>query len=98
MCRYFCIGFIDFMFKDRNLTDITNLFSPKDSKKNNDIILKHLKMAEYNSPDIYPSLNDQQFRLNKISEVRDYFIGEIREGKLMSKKLSKCIDFGYYLD
>ena len=47
---------------------------------------------------IYLNLNDQQFRLNKISEVRDYFIGEIREGKLMSKKLSKCIDFGYYLD
>ena len=29
---------------------------------------------------IYPNLNDQQqFRLNKISEVKDYFIAEIRE-------------------
>ena len=29
---------------------------------------------------IYPNLNDQQqFRLNKISEVKDYFIPEIRE-------------------
>ena len=27
--------------------------------------------TEYNSPKIYPGLNDQQFRLNKISEVRD---------------------------
>ena len=37
-------------------------------------------MVEYNSPNIYPNLNDQQhFRLNKINEVRDYFIGEIRE-------------------
>ena len=36
-------------------------------------------MAEYNSFNIYLDLNDQQqFRLNKISEVRDYFIGEIR--------------------
>ena len=37
-------------------------------------------MVEYNSPNIYPNLNGQQlFRLNKINEVRDYFIGEIRE-------------------
>ena len=27
MCGYFCIGFIDFMFKDKSLTDFTNLFS-----------------------------------------------------------------------
>ena len=34
---------------------------------------------------IYPNLNEQQqFRLNKISEVRDYFIAEIREMELMS--------------
>ena len=24
MCGYFCIGFIDFMLKDNNLTDFTN--------------------------------------------------------------------------
>ena len=46
-------------------------------------------MAEYNTPNIYPSLNDQQFRLNKTSEVRDYFITEIKEREFMSKKLSK---------
>ena len=34
MCRYFCIGFIDFMFKRNSLTDFTNLFSPNDLKKN----------------------------------------------------------------
>ena len=28
MCGYFCIGFIDFMLKDKSLTDFTNLFSP----------------------------------------------------------------------
>ena len=33
MCGYFCIGFIDFTFKDKNLTDFTNLFSPNDIKK-----------------------------------------------------------------
>ena len=30
-----------------------------------------------------PNLNDQQqVRLNKINEVKDYFIAEIREGEL----------------
>ena len=49
-------------------------------------------MVEYDSPNIYPDLNDQQqFRLNKISEVRDCFIGKIKERELMSKKLSKYI-------
>ena len=34
---------------------------------------------------MYPNLNDQQqFRLNKINEVKDYFIVEIRERDLMS--------------
>ena len=45
--------------------------------------------TKYNSPNIHPSSNDQQFRLNKISEVRDYFAGEIKERELMSKRLSK---------
>ena len=55
-------------------------------------------MAEYNSLNIYPNLNDQrQFRLNKISEVSDYFISEIREIELMSKRLSKYIaSFNYF--
>ena len=34
MCGYFCIGFIDFMLKDKNLLDLTNLFSPTKYKKN----------------------------------------------------------------
>ena len=28
MCGYFCILFIEFMFKNKCLTDFTNLFSP----------------------------------------------------------------------
>ena len=39
MCGYFCIGFINFMFNGKSLTDYTNLFSPNDFKKNDDIIL-----------------------------------------------------------
>ena len=41
MCDYFCIGFINFMFNGKSLTDYTNLFSPSDLKKNDDIILKY---------------------------------------------------------
>ena len=35
--------------------------------------------------------NDQQFRLSKMNEIKDYFIEELREIELMSKNLSKYI-------
>ena len=41
MYGYFCIGFIDFMFKGRTLTEFTNLFSPNNFEKNDGIILKY---------------------------------------------------------
>ena len=41
VCEYFGIGFIDFMLKDKSLTDFTNLFSPKSFKKIDDIILNY---------------------------------------------------------
>ena len=52
---------------------------------------------------MYPNLNpntsdDQQFRLNKINEIRDYFVAEIKERESMSKRLSKYIAFFYYFD
>ena len=43
MCGYFCIGFIDFMLKGKSLTDFTNIFSPNDLKRNDDIILNYFK-------------------------------------------------------
>ena len=33
MCGYFCIGFINFMFNGKRLTDYTNLFSANNLKK-----------------------------------------------------------------
>ena len=62
-------------------------------------------MDECNSIEcsIYPYLNavplndQQQFRLNKINETKDYFVAEIKERKLMSKILSKYIvSFDYF--
>ena len=41
MCGYFCIGFIDFMFKSKSLLGYTNLFPPNEYKKNDKIILKY---------------------------------------------------------
>ena len=43
---------------------------------------------------MYPNLSaplsdQQQFRLNKINEIKDYFVAEIKERELMSKRLSK---------
>ena len=59
-------------------------------------------MAECNSHNMYLNLssntsNDQQFRLDKINEIKDYFIAEIKERELMSKRLSKYIaSFDYF--
>ena len=60
-------------------------------------------MDDFNkTPDIYPSLstipsNEQEFWLNKINEIKNYFLAEIRERKLISKKLSKYIaSFEYF--
>ena len=41
MCGYFCIAFIDFMFKGKTLTEYTNLFSPNNFKKNDDTVLNY---------------------------------------------------------
>ena len=43
-------------------------------------------------------LNNQQFRLNKINEIKDYFIAEVKGRELMSKKLSKYIACCNYFD
>ena len=43
MCGYFCIGFINFILKGKSLIGYTNLFSPFDFKKNDDIIMSFFK-------------------------------------------------------
>ena len=54
--------------------------------------INSIESIEHNSIDT-SNLNNQQFRLNKISEIKDYFITEIKERELMSKKLNKYISF-----
>ena len=43
MCNYFCIGFSDFMRAGKKFTDFTNMFSPHDFKKNDDMILTYFQ-------------------------------------------------------
>ena len=51
---------------------------------------------------MYPNLrvtqsNEQQFRLSKINEIKDYFVAEIKEREVMSKRRSKYIaSFDYF--
>ena len=53
-------------------------------------------MSECNSIEIL-NLDNQQFRLKKSNEIKNYFIAETKERELMSKKLSKYIaSFDYF--
>ena len=66
-------------------------------------------MDDFNkTPNIYPGFcaaplnaipsNERQFRLNKINEIKDYFLAEIRERELISKNISKFIASLDYFD
>ena len=63
----------------------------------NSLKCNSIESIEPNSIDT-SNLNNQQFRLNKISEIEDYFITEIKERESMSKKLSKYISFFDHFD
>ena len=41
MCALFCIGLIDFMLAEKILTEFTNISSPNNFKKNDNIILNY---------------------------------------------------------
>ena len=43
MCGSFCIGFIDFMFKGKILIEYTNLFSPNNFEKNDELVLSYFR-------------------------------------------------------
>ena len=84
MCGYFCIGFIDFMLAGKKLTDYTNLFSPHDFKKNDNIILSCFKMNKSNSIEAIDKTNltnQTKFRLSEIIEIENYFHQEVNQRK-----------------
>ena len=80
MCGYFCIGFNNFMFNGKSLTDYTNLFSPNDFKKSDDIILKYFGLEDVKMS----SSNLEVCKANEISELKDLtkcILGEINKIK-----------------
>ena len=63
--------------------------------ESNSIECNSIESIEHNSTDT-SNLSNQQFRLNKIGEIENYFIAEIKERELMSKELTKYISFYYF--
>ena len=72
-------------------------------------VYKMTELSFHETHNIYPNLNSvslnavilndqQQFRLNKIKEIKDYFAAEIKERELISKRLSKHIACFNYFD
>ena len=61
-----------------------------------------IECNSFKTHDVYSDLgvsltDQQQFRLNKINEIKNYFVAEIKERELMSKRLSKYIaSFDYF--
>ena len=79
MCRYFCIGFIDFMLVVKKFNDFTNLFSPYDFEKNDTLILTYFK-DESDSIEAIDRTNlteQTKFRLDEISKTENYLHEEI---------------------
>ena len=58
-------------------------------------LLKDLNATPLNE---IPLSDQQHFRLNKINEIKDYFVAEIKERELMSKRLTKYIALCDYFD
>ena len=83
-----CTGFIDFMLAGEKLTDYTNLISPHDFKKNDNIICFISKVNKSNFIEaIYKTdLSEQtKFQLDEIGRVENYFIEEINQRNSCSK-------------
>ena len=67
------------MLKGKTLLDYTNLFSPNDFKKNDQVIKR-----------IFKKMNN--YRLNEISKIKDYFNHEINERKYKRRERRKRYD------
>ena len=77
------------------------MFSPYDFERNDDIILTIFKMSKCNSIEAIDRTNltePTKIRLNKITQIENYFHQEINQRKLCSKKLSKYVTAFDYID
>ena len=59
-----------------------------ESTEGNSIESNYIECNSVEASNVY-SNDEQQFRLNKINKIKDYFIAEIKEAELMSQTLRK---------
>ena len=83
ICGYFCIGFINLMFKGKTLTEYTNLFSPNDFKRNDDTILNYFMNNTY-----LQKMESYCLKCKKYTKNINPQVSSTSNGKLMI--LSKC--------
>ena len=62
-----------------------------------------IKNDFYKTPNMYLKLNanisnEQKFKLNKINEIKDHFLAEIRQRELISKNICKYVASLHYFD
>ena len=62
-----------------------------------------IECSSQETHNIYPNLgvspsDEQQFRLNKINKIKYYFVSDIKERELMSKRISKYIAYFNYFN
>ena len=92
------------MLKGQTLLDYTNLFSPNDFKKNDQILKEYLRMNNLNVIELTdtakPSSSERakKYRLDEINKIKEYFDNEIKERKDIIKKLNKYLVIFDYLD
>ena len=92
------------MLKGQTLLDYTNLFSPNDFKKNDQILKEYLRMNNLNVIELTdtakPSSSERanKYRLDEINKIKEYFDNEIKERKNIIKKLNKYLVIFDYLD
>ena len=107
MYGYCCIGFIDYMFRGKTLTDFTIFFSPYNFEKRDEGILDYfLKWSTsiigshmYDTKEVFLQLDDPLgVRLIRIKEIRGFFIAEVNDRGKMSKTLNKFITAIDYAD
>ena len=98
MCGHFCIGFIDFIFNGKTLTEYTNLFSPKNLMVQFCLVLE---MNENNSIKAIDNSNlaeQTKLPVSEIIGIENYFYQEIDQRKSCSKKLNKYVTAFDHID
>ena len=88
MRGFYYIAFIEYIIAVQTLLNYANLFSPNGYKKNDKVVYKYLKHK-------YDKL---WFWTKKIDRTRNYFLEEIKDNELISKKHKKECKALYYFE